>query len=115
MDDPNASIRRIFAQFESIDVAAGDLVVSQGQPGDYYYVVQEGSFEVLRHLSGSQQSVRLATLKPGVPFGEEALISGGLRNASVKALTEGRLMRLGKSDFIELIKKPIVPTITLVC
>ncbi|MGH8537685.1 MAG: cyclic nucleotide-binding domain-containing protein, partial [Gammaproteobacteria bacterium] len=110
---PVANLQRIFAQFESIDVAAGDLVVSQGQPGDYYYVVQEGSFEVLRHLSGSQQSVRLATLKPGVPFGEEALISGGLRNASVKALTEGRLMRLGKSDFIELIKKPIVPTITL--
>ncbi|MGH8473707.1 MAG: cyclic nucleotide-binding domain-containing protein, partial [Gammaproteobacteria bacterium] len=89
------------------------LVVSQGNPGDYYYVVQEGRFEVLRHLSGSQQSVRLATLEPGEPFGEEALISGGLRNASVKALTDGKLMRLGKSDFIELIKKPIVATITL--
>ncbi|MGH8545152.1 MAG: cyclic nucleotide-binding domain-containing protein [Gammaproteobacteria bacterium] len=110
---PVANLQRIFAQFESIDVAAGDLVVSQGHPGDYYYVVQEGRFEVLRHLSGSQQSVRLATLKPGEPFGEEALISGGLRNASVKALTDGKLMRLGKPDFIELIKKPIVPTITL--
>ncbi len=110
---PVANLQRIFAQFESIDVAAGDLVVSQGQPGDYYYVVQEGRFEVLRHLSGSQQSVSLATLKPGEPFGEEALISGGLRNASVKALTDGKLMRLGKPDFIELIKKPIVPTITL--
>ncbi|MDQ3564321.1 MAG: cyclic nucleotide-binding domain-containing protein [Pseudomonadota bacterium] len=110
---PVASLQRIFAEFESIDVAAGDLVVSQGQPGDYYYVVQEGRFEVLRHLSGSQQSVRLATLEPGVPFGEEALISGGLRNASVKALSDGKLMRLGKFDFIELIKKPIAPTITL--
>ena len=110
---PVANLQRIFAQFESIEVAAGDLVVSQGQPGDYYYVVQEGRFEVLRHLSGSQQSVRLATLQPGEPFGEEALISGGLRNASVKALTDGKLMRLGKPDFIELIKKPIVPTITL--
>jgi|GEM_PF-203120 len=110
---PVANLQRIFAQFESIGVAAGDLVVSQGHPGDYYYVVQEGRFEVLRHLSGSHQSVRLATLKPGEPFGEEALISGGLRNASVKALTGGKLMRLGKPDFIELIKKPIVPTITL--
>ncbi|MGH8554262.1 MAG: cyclic nucleotide-binding domain-containing protein [Gammaproteobacteria bacterium] len=110
---PVANLQRIFAQFESIDVAAGDLVVSQGHPGDYYYVVQEGRFEVLRHLSGSHQSVRLATLEPGEPFGEEALISGGLRSASVKALTDGKLMRLGKSDFIELIKKSIVPTITL--
>ncbi|MGH8864081.1 MAG: cyclic nucleotide-binding domain-containing protein, partial [Burkholderiales bacterium] len=110
---PVANLQRIFAQFESIDVAAGNVVVSQGQPGDYYYVVQEGRFEVLRHLSGSQQNVRLATLEPGEPFGEEALISGGLRNASVKALTDGRLMRLAKSDFIELIKKPMAPTITL--
>ncbi|MGH8508859.1 MAG: cyclic nucleotide-binding domain-containing protein [Gammaproteobacteria bacterium] len=110
---PVANLQRIFAQLEPIDVAAGDVVVGQGQSGDYYYVVQEGRFEVLRHLSGSHQSVTLATLEPGEPFGEEALISGGLRNASVKALTDGKLMRLGKSDFIELIKKPIAPTTTL--
>ncbi|MEJ2509687.1 MAG: rhodanese-like domain-containing protein, partial [Gammaproteobacteria bacterium] len=41
-------------------------------------------------------------------FGEEALISGGERNATVTMETPGVVMRLAKSDFDELLKEPLI-------
>jgi rhodanese-related sulfurtransferase len=49
----------------------------------------------------------LAELSGGDAFGEEALISENKRNATITMLTDGVLMRLGKSDFIELMKEPL--------
>ena len=50
----------------------------------------------------------LATLGPGDNFGEESLISGGKRNASIIMLTKGVLMSLSKSDFLELLNDPVL-------
>ena len=48
----------------------------------------------------------VAELSPGVSFGEEALVAGMPRNATVSMLTEGRVMRLSKAAFEELILEP---------
>jgi len=50
----------------------------------------------------------LAILGVGDNFGEEALISGGKRNASVVMATDGVLMSLSKSDFLELMNEPLL-------
>ena len=47
--------------------------------------------------------VYLAELGMGDTFGEEALISGAHRNATVTMITDGVLMRLGKDDFNTLL------------
>jgi rhodanese-related sulfurtransferase len=44
----------------------------------------------------------------GEAFGEEALISGARRNATVSLLTDGVLMRLGKEDFNTLLHEPML-------
>jgi rhodanese-related sulfurtransferase len=44
----------------------------------------------------------------GDTFGEDALISGAKRNATVTMLTDGVLMRLPKDDFLELLKEPML-------
>ena len=73
---PPANIQRVFAVMESVPFKAGSVVVEQGQPGDYYYIIQAGRCEVTRKASASGKPVKLAELNDGDSFGEEALVSG---------------------------------------
>ena len=57
--------------------------------------------------------MKIAQLKAGDSFGEEALISEGNRNATVTMLTDGMLLRLAKSDFDELLRKPLLKEVDL--
>ncbi len=98
---PPANIKRLLERMESVEVKAGERIIEQGEPGDYYYVLTDGQAKVTR-------TVELATLEPGISFGEEALISGGRRNASVTMLTDGVVMRLSKADFDELLREPML-------
>jgi CRP-like cAMP-binding protein len=108
---PTANIQRLFTALEPVEFKAGDVVVQQGEPGDYYYIIQDGRCEVLRKPHPNAQDVKLAELKTGDDFGEEALLTGATRNATVRMLTEGVLMRLTKDDFIELIKNPALKAV----
>jgi CRP-like cAMP-binding protein/rhodanese-related sulfurtransferase len=108
---PTANIQRLFVTLEPIEVNAGDVVIKQGAPGDYYFIIQEGTAEVVRQVSHEGKEVKLAELRPGDSFGEEALVSDAKRNATVRMLTPGQLMRMTKDDFVELIKKPILRSV----
>lgn len=103
---PAVNIQQIFARMESVAKSAGERVISQGEPGDYYYIIQNGRCEVTRSTSSGAQEIRLAELSDGDSFGEEALLSDAPRNASITMLTDGSLMRLDKKAFDELIKQP---------
>jgi CRP-like cAMP-binding protein len=108
---PPANIQRLFTVMESVKFKAGDVVIEQGSPGDYYYIIQSGSCEVTRKASSSGKPIKLAQLADGDSFGEEALISDAKRNATVSMLGPGELVRLTKEDFIELIKKPSLESV----
>jgi CRP-like cAMP-binding protein len=107
---PPTNIQRILSTLEPIAMSAGATVIEQGGPGDYYYIVQRGRCEVTRKTSGNEE-VKLARLREGDTFGEEALVSDSTRNATVRMASDGELMRLTKSDFVELIKKPILDSV----
>jgi len=107
---PATNIHRIFATLESIEASAGDVIIEQGAPGDYYYIIQKGRCRVTRKVSGDEE-VTLAELHEGDAFGEEALVSGATRNATVSMITGGQLMRLTKDDFVELIKRPTLQSV----
>ncbi len=102
---PPANIKQLLGRMESIHVNKGDTIVSQGEAGDFYYVLTEGEAKVTR-------TVDLATLEPGRSFGEEALLSGSKRNASVTMKTDGVVMRLSKDDFNELLKEPLLTRVS---
>jgi CRP-like cAMP-binding protein len=82
-------------------------VIRQGDPGDYYYLIREGRAQVSRSVAPGKE-VALATLEPGQGFGEEALISGEPRNASITMLSDGLLMRLAAADFHAQLQEPLV-------
>lgn len=96
---PATSIQNVFARMEAVPVRADEVVVRQGEPGAAYFVVESGYCEVARGLPGGRGQIHLAELGPGATFGEEALIAGKPRNASVTMLSDGVLMRLARADF----------------
>jgi rhodanese-related sulfurtransferase len=54
----------------------------------------------------------LAEVSPGGGFGEDALLSGARRNATVAMLTDGALMRVNRAEFIRLCSGPLVQEVT---
>lgn len=98
---PPANIKSLLEKMETILANKGDVIVRQGDEGDFYYVLTEGEAQVTR-------MVELAELRPGASFGEEALVSDNTRNASVTMKTDGMLMRLSKRDFNALLKEPML-------
>lgn len=104
---PAASVRVFLAMLREQLMSAGEVVLRQGEPGDAYYVVREGRCRVSRR-GPDGRSTGVADLGPGEGFGEEALITGRPRNATVTMLTDGRLMRLEKPDFLDLIGEALL-------
>lgn len=109
---PPSNIQRLLETLETVEFKAGEVVIEQGAPGDYYYAIQSGRCEVLRSAKNGKP-IKLAELQPGARFGEEALVSNAKRNATVKMLTDGELARLTKEEFVELIKTPVMRSCTL--
>lgn len=103
---PPAHIAELLNRFARIEVAAGDIVIREGDEGDYYYVIESGRATVTRVVGGVV--VTLADLKSGDAFGEEALVSDAKRNATVTMKLPGVLLRLAKHDFVALLKEPLL-------
>ena len=105
---PPANIQKIFMKMESHAFEKGDTVIQQGDEGEHFYLIRSGNCEVIRKTRKNPEGVKLARLGVGDNFGEESLISGGKRNASIVMLTDGNLMSLSKSDFLELMNEPLL-------
>ena len=105
---PPSNIHQLLMRLEAVNVRAGDVIVKQDEEGDYFYIVKSGRMAVRRKASARGKEVLLAELGEGACFGEEALVSGTRRNATVTMLTDGSLMRLSKEDFDELLCTPLV-------
>ncbi len=109
---PPPNIEAMFSRMTAINVEANQTIITQGQEGDYYYLIKQGTAVVTRITDMSQPPVVLAEISTGAGFGEEALASDNKRNATVTMKTNGELLRLKKQDFIELLKAPIVNSIS---
>jgi rhodanese-related sulfurtransferase len=105
---PPANIQAIFMRLQQANYKAGDVVIKQGDEGDYFYVITRGKCVVTRETPLNKEGIRLAELQVGDTFGEEALISEAKRNATVAMETDGSLMRLGKDDFRKLLNEPML-------
>jgi rhodanese-related sulfurtransferase len=103
---PPANIQALLAKFSRIPAKRGQTIIRQGDPGDYYYLIESGRCKVSRLVAGSP--VQLAELKEGNAFGEEALVADTVRNATVTMSTDGMLLGLSKQDFNQLLRAPML-------
>lgn len=108
---PPTNIQTLFSKFEEVNFDSGEVVIRQGDPGDYFYVIQSGKARVER-TAGDKTAV-LAELKAGDNFGQDALVSDVPRNATVTMTTKGTLMRLSEPDFESLLMRPLIETVSM--
>ncbi|MGD8795376.1 MAG: cyclic nucleotide-binding domain-containing protein, partial [Thiohalophilus sp.] len=105
---PTENIQAILMRMEELPAQKGEAILQQGDQDDYYYIVQSGRCSVSRRPAPKAGEVQLATLQEGDGFGEEALITNGRRNATIRMLEDGVLMRLKKDDFLTYLAEPLI-------
>jgi putative ABC transport system ATP-binding protein len=81
---------------------ANHWIFQQGEIGDKFYVVRQGSVEVIAEKDGLKQSV--ATFGPGDFFGEIALLKDIPRTASIVAREDVEVYSLSKQNFLAAIQ-----------
>jgi CRP-like cAMP-binding protein/Fe-S-cluster-containing hydrogenase component 2 len=79
----------------------GVPLVTQGEPGDAFYIVRDGFVQVVRELEDGSKRV-LAYLRAGEYFGEMALFESGVRRASVLTAGKCELIKIQHDDFLDL-------------
>jgi CRP-like cAMP-binding protein len=107
---PPAHLHTLLARFESVEVAAGETVVRYGEPGEHFFVLKSGRAAVTLPSAYRQEPQQI--LQVGDFFGEEALVSGAVRSATVTMLEDGVLARLNRELFVELVHPTLIPQVT---
>ena len=101
---PADEIEELLPYVRSRRLAADETLFRAGDPGDALYIVARGAVEILAGSSSvSQETNRIAQLGEGCAFGEMALLSGGLRTATVRSVEKTHLLAIEKRDFDHLI------------
>ena len=88
-------LNRIAEAFTTKNYPAGERIITKGEIGENFFIIQEGKVRV--HDIG-QRNIE-ATMGEGDFFGERALLTGEPRNASVTATTDAVLLCLGREEF----------------
>lgn len=104
---PPENIQELSERMIPKSCKAGDIIIEEGDPGDFYYVIREGQCRVIR------EGIVVGNLGPLDTFGEEALISGSLRNATIEMITDGLLMQLSQDDFLRTLVPPMIKKVSL--
>jgi MFS family permease len=94
---PMPAIDVLALHVDHTEVPAGRDVVHQGDPGDRFYVIEEGEADVI----GDGRHIR--TMGPGDGFGEIALLRDVPRTTTVRARTPLRLYSLDRPDFVSAV------------
>ncbi len=92
-----ASLEDVAARTRKVQLPAGTDVIRFGEPGDDFYVIEDGEAEVL--IAG----FRVALLARGAGFGERALLRSTTRAATVATLTPVTLYAIDRLSFLSTI------------
>jgi CRP-like cAMP-binding protein len=85
-----------------VAVKDGECLFRQGEPGEAFYVVQEGGVELnLERPSGGVE--KLAHRRPGEILGEAALLHGGPHSSTATAVGDTLLLHVHKDAFQDLL------------
>jgi predicted acylesterase/phospholipase RssA/CRP-like cAMP-binding protein len=97
-----AGLRLVADSLRWVKVAAGQIVMKQGEPGRSMFIVLSGRVRVT--LQRDREPLRLlAYLGPGDHFGDMALLGDGVRAATVTAVVDAELLELDQERFNQLV------------
>ncbi len=99
------ALAEVTAALKSRDLAAGEILFQQGEPGDELIIVKEGRIAIfvpIKDAPGGGQAIRI--FQPGEMLGEMALIDRKPRSASARAEETSRILSLSGGDFQRLLQ-----------
>jgi MFS family permease len=91
---PGMTLEHLAGRLVPLRLEPGTIVVREGDPGDRFYIVAEGTVEV------SEYDRPIGELSAGGYFGEIALIRDVARTATVTTKTQTVLYALDRDDFL---------------
>jgi signal transduction histidine kinase len=86
---------------EIVEVEAGKVLATEGNPIDSFYVLLEGEMRISRNYGN--QTILMGLAKPGTFLGEVPLLLDSPIVATVRSLKPCRLFRLRKDDFWKML------------
>jgi CRP/FNR family transcriptional regulator len=97
-------LERLARRFVEREYKSGKIIVTQGQGGEGFFIVEAGKAEAVRQkMDGTRVVVN--HFGPGDFFGELALLDDGLRTATVAATEDTKCLVLTRWDFLGTLKE----------
>ena len=93
------ALEQVAAALSTERVAAGTVVLTEGEPADDLFVIREGDFIVTDH------GKRINTMQPGDWFGEIGLLQRRARTATVVAATDALVWRVPGEAFLNALQE----------
>lgn len=93
---PENIVKTLYACSKTIDFKTGDLVIKEKEEGDSFFIIEEGEIEVLK------DDVQVGVIRKGDVLGESAL-NGGIHNASAKAASPAKLIKVSVKALTEML------------
>jgi CRP-like cAMP-binding protein len=102
-DLPPQEIMRLLKIAQDVPAKTGDVIVKEGEPGDGFFVIGAGEFEVRKKRGDAPDDTVLARLGEFSFFGEMSLVTYAPRAATVVCSADGRLKKFPTSAFEKLL------------
>lgn len=95
------AVQALSAELEFQKIPSGSVLFKQGETGEAFYILASGKLLATVNSAGDLKSFS-SEVKPGEFVGEMALLTGQPRSATVLAVEDSELLRLGTSAYERL-------------
>ena len=102
MDDEE--ITGLLVLMDANTYAPGQVIMREGEPGDYFYVVVRGEVQFLIQDAGGQELI-VDEAGVGSFFGELSMLTGEPRATRVKAVDQVTTLALNRSEFLDFLQR----------
>ena len=110
----DAQAKQVYDVMKRVQVKKGDVVIRQGDQGDWFYVVDDGEYVVTLQQNGKEIEILKYTTQGGANpcFGELALMYSKPRAATVTAVQDGVLWAMDRRSFRSILMKSSAVSLT---
>lgn len=105
---PMEMVKEAVKRMRKIHVTSGTNVIRQDEKGDSFFIILSGHAEVWKEKIEEDTPKMVDTMGPGEAFGEEALLMGAARNATIRMVSDATLVTMNQEDFNELISISLI-------
>jgi len=100
---PDEDLDDLYEMAELVELRSGQVLMEEGDPGDSLYIATEGHFEISKRTG--ERDVVIAGSGAGDVIGEISLLEGSPRTATVRAVSNARLVKISREAFTQLLER----------